>query len=150
MWFAALVVTGLLVSTPHGSVPDDPVKRCDAGCRALVALHRWDHERAAAFVTADPGALRRLYDAGSRAGVRDVALLRAYDDAGVAITSMATQTFSARLRAHDKRRTVLEVVDRVIGTGADDVRCLPLVTRPHRHRVELLYRGGRWLVGTVR
>ncbi len=118
---------------------------------AIDLLHQWDQARAHAFVTDDAPALSRLYDAGARAGVRDVRLLHRYDALGVRISSMRTQVFSVRPRPGPTGGVVLEVVDRVVATGDDGHRCLALpASHPREHRVTLRRVSGRWLVAAVR
>jgi len=117
---------------------------------AIDVLHAWDAARAHAFVAADRSALAGLYADGSRAGARDLKLFDRYDAAGVGVTSMRTQIFAARPGAVSSRRVSIEVVDRVVATGADGSRCLRLPSSPARaERVTLRRRDGRWVVSSV-
>ncbi|QWC85691.1 hypothetical protein KLP28_02720 [Nocardioidaceae bacterium] len=71
----------------------------DAPATAVVAW--WDDRRAQAWRGGDVGALQELYLPGSRAGAADVAALRAYVSAGVALTGWQT----ARRAVTEVRRT---------------------------------------------
>jgi hypothetical protein len=152
MRICAVVVGVLLSLTPaSASLALAPPACASPQCRAAQELHRWDRSRAQAFVAADPAALARLYETGSLAGRRDLALLERYVGAGVRITMMTTQVFSLRIRVVARDRVVVDLVDRVAASGDDGVRCLRLPSSaPRPHQVELRHRDGNWVVAAVR
>lgn len=152
MWICAVVVGVLSSLAPESAALDLAPPACASPqCHAAQVLHRWDRSRMRAFVAADRTALTRLYETGSLAGRRDLALLERYAGAGVRITAMTTQVFSLRARAVAQDRIVVDLVDRVAATGGDGVRCLRLPSSaPRPHRVELRHRDGSWVVAAVR
>ena len=75
-------------------------------------LHAWDADRAAAYARGDPGALRRLYAPGSRAGVRDQRVLQAYAERGLLVRGLRTQVLSLRVLGAGRHRLVVKVTDR--------------------------------------
>ncbi len=163
---AALVVTGVVRASPDGApaTPTAPVPAAAAtsgvakvtvpeAVHAVAVLREWDAARAAAWAAADPRALRSLYAVGSRAGDRDVAMLRRWMRRGVRVEEMGMQVFSLRLRARGDRRMVLVVTDRLAGAVAvrdstGERWDLPR-DRPSTRRLVLLRRSGTWLLDEV-
>ncbi|WP_182376658.1 hypothetical protein [Nocardioides sp. WS12] len=118
---------------------------------SLAVLREWDRSRAAAWASGDPAALGRLYVHGSRAGVADVAMLRAWRERGLRIEGMSMQVLEVELRARTERRLVLVVTDRLVGAeavGTGERRMLPQDQATTR---ELEFRavGGQWLLASV-
>lgn len=132
-----------------------------AEVRALAVLHRWDRARARAWARGDPAALARLYAPRSRAGQRDVAMLRAWLRRGLRVAGLRMQVLDAALVVRDRRRLVLVVTDRVAGglaVGRADPspragrRALPRdLPRdlPSTRRLVFLRVAGRWLLSSV-
>ncbi|WP_418063279.1 hypothetical protein [Pimelobacter simplex] len=128
-----------------------------AEVRALAVLHRWDRARARAWARGDPAALARLYAPRSRAGQRDVAMLRAWLRRGLRVERLRMQVLDAALVVRDRRRLVLVVTDRVAGglaVGRADPspragrRALPR-DLPSTRRLVFLRVAGRWLLSSV-
>lgn len=119
---------------------------------ALGVLRDWDARRLAAWRADDPGALAALYAPGSRAGVRDVRLLRAYDDHGLVVRQLWTQVFAVRLLRRTPSALRLSVFDRVAGGVAERAgERVPLSsTRPVTRVLDLRRENGRWLVVETR
>ena len=118
----------------------------------LAVLAAWDRERARAWRRGDPGALRRLYVAGSRSGRADRALLAAYAGRGLRVTGLRMQRAAVEVLAADAERVVLVVTDRVVGASAVGRRgrvVLPDDGWSLRHLV-LRRVGDRWRVAEVR
>ena len=80
---------------------------------ALGVLRRWDRARSRAWAAGDVAALGRLYVPGSRAGMRDQSILRAWLRRGLRVRGMVMQVLAVETRAHDGRRIVLLVTDRL-------------------------------------
>ncbi|KAB2811063.1 hypothetical protein F9L07_03790 [Pimelobacter simplex] len=132
-----------------------------AEVRALAVLHRWDRARARAWARGDPAALARLYAPRSRAGQRDVAMLRAWLRRGLRVEGLRMQVLDAALVVRDRRRLVVMVTDRVAGglaVGRADPspragrralpRDLPRDLASTR-RLVFLRVAGRWLLSSV-
>lgn len=136
--------------TPAAHAVRPAAERSPAASGALRVLHRWDDARAAAWVSEDPAALRRLYMPGSSAAAADVRRLGDYAARGTRVVALRTQVFSVRVRARGPRRLRLDIVDRAIGSGVDRTRCVALpVRRPRLRTVDFWRRHGRWLVASV-
>ncbi len=126
---------------------------------SLAILHDWDRARARAWSAGRPAALRALYVAGSRAGERDVAKLRAWTDRGLRGRGMGMQVLAVELRRRTADRLVLVVTDRlgaaravVSGggeSGAGAGVALPRDTASTR-RLVLRRTGGEWRMASVR
>ncbi|MEQ6901802.1 hypothetical protein [Nocardioides sp. YIM 152588] len=157
---AATAVAGLLAPEPDGTTPapaSAPAPAAEeaedrAEVAALRVLRRWDRARARAWMRDDPAALARLYWPGSEAGRRDLAMLAAWRGRGVRVRGMRMQVLELRLRARSSRRMVLVVTDRLTGAVAVGVdgggRALPRDGASSR-RLELVRRGGRWLLAAA-
>jgi len=163
---ALAVAAGVAVRGPDG--PDGPVAarggsgppaavaaaaaaRASAEVRALAVLHRWDRARARAWARGDPVALARLYVPGSRAGRRDVAMLRTWSRRGLRVAGLRMQVLAAALVARDRGRLVLVVTDRLAGGAARAGpvrRALPR-DRPSTRRLVFRRVAGRWLLSSV-
>lgn len=155
--------TGSADSPPGASVSADaaavPAVVTGVGQRArlpvveaLRILREWDSSRARAWAAGDVGALRRLYTRASRAGAADRGMLAAYVARDLVVADMRTQVLSARVRSVGTRRVSLVVTDRLTAARAvgPGVGVLLPRDRPTRHSVEMVRRGGRWLVSEVR
>jgi hypothetical protein len=119
---------------------------------ASTVLHAWDARREAAWAASDPRALRSLYVRGSRAAVKDVRLLRAYDARGLVVRRIVTQVFALRVLHRGRRHLRLWVFDRVAGglVGSLSRGAQPLGTTPPRARViELKRVDSTWRVVSV-
>ena len=122
--------------------------------RAVEVLHAWDAGRTTAYARGDPAALRRLYVPGSRAGARDLRILRAYAERGLVLRGLRTQVLAVEVTTATPRRLVLEVTDRRVGgravsaRGGRDVVALP--RDAPSTRVLAFHRShGRWRVAAV-
>ena len=119
--------------------------------RASAVLHAWDARRSSAYARGDPAALRRLYVPGSRAGARDLRVLRAYVARGLVVRGVRTQLLS--LEVLDARDGALRVgvTDRRVGGRAvgRSVRAPLPRDAPSSTVVELLRHSGGWRVGAV-
>jgi hypothetical protein len=130
--------------------PDPGSSRVDA--LGLDVLRAWDERRAEAWSRADPAALGALYAAGSVAGRRDVAMLRAWTARGLRVRGMRMQVLALDVVLRHPRRLVLGVTDRLarahaVGPG---VRYDLPRDAPSSHTVELVRVAGRWRVAAVR
>ena len=159
-----VVVTVPVLDGPAGSAgPGDvllarPTQRwpgvavADRG-GARDVLRAWDADRASAWSTGDARALTRLYTAGSVAGRRDVAMLRAWTARGVRVTALTTQVLRLQVLVERRHRLVLVVTDRVAQVSAGPV-VLPS-DRPSTRRIVLVCGGSsdgagrRWRVASV-
>jgi hypothetical protein len=162
------VLSGLVLVVPvrhlldpgHGravAVPSPQAVRVvdDAGREPPAArvLQAWDRRRAAAYANGSARALRAAYVPGSRAGVADVALLRAYRDRGWRVVGMRTQVLALTVLEHAPGRWRLRVTDRLAGGVA--VRLGERVSLPRdrasTHVITLTRGPGRrWRVAAVR
>lgn len=120
--------------------------------RAREVLRRWDAARARAWTTGDTEALAGLYTPGSVAGLRDVAMLRAWTERGARLTGLTTQVLRLQVLVERPRRLVLVVTDRVAQVQAGPA-ALPqdrpstrrlVLTRPPRGTTD-----GSWCVESV-
>ncbi len=158
-----LVMTGLLRSTPgeeHRSspapepaVPRPATMTVTEAVSSLSVLRDWDRARSAAWARGDVAALRRIYLMGSRAGARDVAMLRRWVDRGLRVRRLTMQVLSVELRVRTDRRIVLDVTDRLADAvampiGGGDRRELPrdgLTTR----RLAFRLTGAGWVMAAA-
>jgi hypothetical protein len=124
--------------------------------RAARVLHGWDADRAAAYARGDPSTLRRLYLPGSRAGVRDVRVLRVYAERGLVVRGLRTQVLALHVRSASRTRLELEVTDRLVGGRAVERRSsgdagVSLPSDVPTTRVLVLRReSGEWRMRSVR
>jgi hypothetical protein len=88
--------------------------------RAARVLRAWDHRRARAWARGDVAGLRALYAPGSRAGRRDAAMLRAWQQRGLAVRGMRMQVLDLRVVSAGARRLELAVTDRLAHAVAVD------------------------------
>lgn len=156
---AGAVVLVSLVVSPGGSPSGPSADRGRGGAAAGVAdragpvrvLRTWDRARARAWAAGDPGALRRLYTPGSRAGRTDVGLLRGYLGRGLRVTGMRMQVDSVAAVRADDDRLELRVTDRLVRAVAvgRGVR-VPLPRDGWtRRRLVLVRAGETWRVAEV-
>jgi hypothetical protein len=156
---AAACLVATLVTTlarPDGgrrgpAAPPSRSPGAPAGPAAVLA--DWDERRAAAWAEGDVDALRRLYVDGSRTGAADVRLLRHYVARGLVVEGLATQVLGLDVVERTSSRLVLVVTDRVVGgraVGGGATRIALPADRASSRRVELVRRGGRWLVVEAR
>jgi hypothetical protein len=113
-------------------------------------LHTWDDRRAAAWAAGDEAALRHAYTPGSVAGRRDVAMLRAWDAAGLRVAGLRMQLLAVDARSRTAGRLVLGVTDRLAGGVAVPGRVALPRDQPSRHVVTLRLVSGEWRVSSVR
>ena len=130
-----------------GPLPDRPE------AAAAGVLTAWAQARAAAYAAGDAEALRDLYVRGSTAARADLRVLRAYDVRGLRVEGMTTQLLEVEVLSEGPRSVRLQVVDRLVGAEAVDVRtgrrtALPR-DRADRRVIELRRDRGRWLVASV-
>lgn len=160
------LLLGLLLGTA-GCAADDPAASAStpstptgswapAEAGAVGVLHEWDRRRSAAWASGDGAALRRLYVAGSTAGERDLALLRAYADRGARVPRLQMQLLRAAVLVERPERLVLRVTERLASTVVELAgRTVPLPRDEAQTRVVELRRttvGGReqWRMASVR
>jgi hypothetical protein len=130
-----------------GSVPPLP-----AGLGMLAA---WDGLRADAYAAGDVAALGALYAPGSVSGRRDVELLRAYADRGLAVRGMRMQLLACKVVRARPRRVRLLVTDRLQGAfvvrrSARDPTAIRLpADRASRRVVTFVRRSDSWVVEEV-
>lgn len=145
-WSAEAGHTGpLLVDQPVTFPPH-------ATTGALQLLARWDRRRASAYAHADPRELRHLYSPGSRAGARDVRMLRKYAERGLAVEGLTMQRYDAVLLHRSPTRLELRVRERLRSAEvrSDDGR-RDLPASHFTERVLALVRGpDGWVVRSVR
>jgi len=150
-----LLLAGLLLAgaalLPVGEREHRPVTTDDR-TGPIAVLRAWDADRAAAWSTGDPAALRDLYTRGSSAGRSDRAMLASYVDRGLRVTGMRMQVSAVDVVRAGDDRVVLLVTDRLsagaVVTGPDGAVSLPR-DRWSTRQVELVREGGRWRVGSV-
>ena len=148
---------GPAVSSPASRLLVDEKDRERPAVQALDLLRRWDARRAAAYASGDPRRLRQLYAPGSRAGARDVRLLRSYADRGLVVEELAVQVLGVRLVSASPSSVRLQVLDRVAGgrvapatgSGQEDESWLP-AARPESRVITMVEHGGGWVVRSVR
>ena len=122
--------------------------------RAARVLHAWDAGRAVAYARGDRAALRRLYVPGSRAGARDLRVLRAYAERGLVLRDLRTQVLALEVGTATPRRLMLQVTDRRVGgravttRGGRAVLALPR-DAPSTRVVDLHRWPGGWRVAAV-
>ena len=116
---------------------------------AVGVVERWQRARASAYLRGDVVALRRLYTAGSPAGRRDVAVLRAYADRGLAVR-LTTATARVTVLVDRPRRVVVREVARVVARArrGSSERLLPSGPWEVR-RLELRRVGGLWRLSSA-
>lgn len=147
-----LVAVGFLSGSPQDVVGPAPAPGAGpaAPSPALAVLEDWDRRRADAWADADPGALARLYVAGSSAGASDVALLRRYRARGYAVRDMRMQVLAARVLVLRPRLVRVEVTDRLASATATGATERVLPTDAATTRVLVLRRvGEQWLMARV-
>lgn len=143
------VATLSLAGTPATESPSavEPSPVVEPAETPRDVLRAWDAARAAAWTSGDPAALARLYTPGSVAGRRDVAMLRAWLDRRVVVSSLTTQVLRLQVLVDEPSRLVLVVTDRVAVVQA--ASRLPQ-DRPTTRRLELVRPAGdRWRVASV-
>ncbi len=159
----ALVMAGLLRSAPgeeHRSSPAPPpavprpsTMTITEAVSSLSVLRDWDRARSAAWSEGDVAALRRIYQAGSRVGAHDIAMLRRWVDRGLRVRRLTMQVLSVDLRVRTDRRIVLDVTDRLadavaVPVGGGPGRVLPrdgLTTR----RLVFRHTGADWVMAAA-
>ncbi|WP_141013107.1 hypothetical protein [Nocardioides sambongensis] len=118
---------------------------------SLAVLRNWDAARSRAWARGSTAALRALYAPGSRAGARDLAMLRAWRRRGLTVQGMEMQVLSVELWQRTERRIVLVVTDRLVGAvavGRGGRRALPR-DRSSSRRLGFERRDGRWRLREV-
>ncbi len=115
-------------------------------------LRRWDGRRAEAWASGDPAALRSLYTPRSRAGERDVRMLRRWRDRDMRVSTMQTQVLSSRVVMSGPDRVVLVVTDLLryaVATGRGRRVVLP-TDSPTTRTITLVRDGdGPWRVAAA-
>lgn len=127
-------------------------RSADVDAAGLDVLRAWDRRRAAAWSRGDPAALGDLYAAGSVAGRRDAAMLRAWTARGLRVRGMRMQLLALDVVLRRPGRLVLGVTDRLarayaVGPG---VRYELPRDAPSSRTVELVRVAGEWRVSAVR
>ncbi|WP_309650208.1 hypothetical protein [Nocardioides sp.] len=123
----------------------------EAGVSPVAVLQEWDRERAEAWAAGDSEGLEALYVRGSRAGERDVAMLRRWLDRGLRVEMLEVQVLRGRVVARAPRRITVAVIERLVhATARAGARrwSLPVGTVTER-QVTLWRTGGRWRVARV-
>lgn len=122
-----------------------------AGRSPVAVLQQWDRLRAQAWVAGDAEGLHALYVRGSRAGERDVAMLRRWQERGVRIVELEVQVLRGRVVARAPGRLTVEVSERLArATASVGERrwALPVGSVTER-RVTLWRVAGEWRVARV-
>ncbi len=150
---AALVAVGLGAAAPGPRAGSDPASGTSvaatprpqpAPLRAVRVWEEWQAARAAAYSSGEVGALRRLHDPRSRAGRRDVAVLRAYAERGLTL-DLATRTRRLSVLVARPRLVVVRVVARTRAVARSGAAARVLPTAPwQRRRLVLRLVDGRW------
>jgi hypothetical protein len=152
---AGAVVIGVALAPHDGSraeVRPTALHPPAPAVRALGVLQTWDRRWAAAWEAGHPGALAKLYVAGSGTGARDVGALSRWHDRGLRVTGLRQQVSAVAVLDRSPGRLVVRVTDRTIGgvvVGGRHRVGLP-DSAWMRHRVVLRSRGGTWRVVEVR
>lgn len=115
-------------------------------------LRDWDARRAAAFASADPVALGRLYVRGSGLARQDLTVLRDYTRRDVRVTELVPQVTSARVLTASGKVVELALVERVgvtrVAVGARERALAP--SRFARRTVRFERVLGSWRLSSVR
>jgi hypothetical protein len=149
----SLAVVRLLDAGPPPQQP--AVESTDQQLRpervAVEVLRAWDQRRAAAYARGDVAALRALYAEGSRAGARDVRLLRAYVERGLVVEGLRQQLLAVELLDGAPHRLTVRVQDRLAeATVVSAGRRVALPQdRPSTKDVVLVRQDTDWLVWSV-
>lgn len=159
---AGALVLAALLALP-ACTPDPTVAQSAAGSPVVPAvgervgrspvavLQQWDRRRARAWAAGDLRGLRALYVRGSRAGERDVAMLRRWSSRGLSVEGLAVQVLRGRVVSRSPRRLTVEVSERLVGASASAGQgrwALPAGS-PATRRVTLWRVGGTWRVASV-
>lgn len=122
-----------------------------AGRSPVAVLQQWDRLRAQAWAAGDAETLRALYVRGSRAGERDVAMLRRWRERGVRIVELEVQVLRGRVVARSPRRVTVEVSERLARAtaSAGERRWTLPVGSVTVRRVTLWRVAGGWRVARV-
>lgn len=148
-----LLTVGCTVGRPgdHAATQDAAPERLSSPQDPLAVLHDWDRRRAAAWAAGDPHALRRLYVAGSRAGLRDVAMLRQWRSRGLRVSGIEMQTWAGEVVHQTSTRLTLRVIERLRRARAEgEGRGRALPSGGAGVRLVTLWRvDGRWCVAAV-
>lgn len=116
----------------------------------VEVLTAWDRERAAAYLSGDAVALRKLYVANAPAARADLDVLADYRERGLTVWTR-TQVFDVRPRETAPNRVVVRVTDRTLTVVGDGMVCRALpTTRPVQRVVTMVRRAGEWRVVSVR
>lgn len=125
---------------------EDPVE-----ASAVDVVRAWDAHRSQAWASGSLADLEGLYVDGSKAGRRDVAMLRAYVDRGLVVDGLAVQLISVEEVRRGAESLVVDVTDRVhggtvVGDGVE--QALPRDGADTRRLVFRLVEG-QWVVERV-
>jgi hypothetical protein len=148
-----VVVAGaaLLQDPTPGQVGGSDRPATSSVSRAATVLRAWDRRRARAWADDDRSAVRALYVPGSRAGRRDLAMLAAYHQRGLRVTTMKRQVLAMDVVTRTADTWALEVTDRLaearVGRNGSS-RVLPR-SRPATRRIELRRVADTWKVVEV-
>jgi len=157
--FAVMVVGGV-VALVEESAPDLVLGEHTPGGLVgslendgpMDVLRDWDVRRARAWARGDVEGLGALYVAGSRAGVRDRAMLRRWLARGLRVEDLQTQLLEARVTSGSDKRIELVVTDRLVGGVAVAGRWRAVLPRDEAstHRITMRRVAGWWRVAAVR
>lgn len=142
----------LWLVTPGGAKESTEAAAADPReAPAVEVVRAWDAERSRAWAAGSLEELEELYAEGSRAGQRDVAMLRKYVDRGLVVEGLDVQLISVEEVRRGEESMVLDVTDRVhagtvVGAGVD--QSLPRDGADTRRLVFRLVEG-EWLVERV-
>lgn len=150
----------LVLLTPLSACTTDPTAALQAtgppvveriGRSPVAVLQQWDRLRARAWAAGDAVGLRSLYVRGSRAGERDVAMLRRWQARGLSVDEIEVQVLRGRVVERAPRRLTVEVSERLAHATAVTGKqrwSLPVGTTTTR-RVTLWRVAGEWRVARV-
>jgi hypothetical protein len=151
---AAVVARSTSPTAAAGSTrPVARLARSAAEARWLDVLERLDTLREHAWLTDDPGALRRVYAPGSAALRADLRMLAAYRSRGLRPDRVRMAFSELRVVGVRRLEVTLAVVDELqpvrVSTDVGARVALP-ADQPTAHTIMLRRVDGRWLIADVR
>ena len=139
---SAVVTAGPAVAVSAGRPAEVP---------AADVLRSWDRARSRVWATGDVHGLRALYTPGSRAGRRDLEMLRSYRERGLVVAGLETQLLSVTELRRGATRWVLRVTDRIASATAAGHGLRRALPRDGATTATVVLRllGERWRVASV-
>jgi hypothetical protein len=142
-------------STRNASRPSLPAASTEASAASWRrVVTRLEQQRMRAYATGDPGLLASLYDPASRAGARDVAMLRRLTRLGLRTRGFQPSVTAVVLQAASASRSVLRVEDALSAYDVVDPHGDVVVHGPARPArtfvLVLVEQSGSWRIATLR